>query len=108
MNVLTTEDRAKIFSLLVEGNNINATCRITGVSKNTVLILLVHVGAACLAYQDRAMRNLPLKKVQCDEIWAFVGMKRKNVPEELRGTLGYSDVYTWLGIDADTKLYIAT
>jgi len=104
MNVLTTKDRAKILTLLVEGNSINATCRITGISKNTILKLLGHIGRACVAYQDRAMRNLPLKKLQCDEIWAFVGMKQKNVPEELRGTLGYGDVFTWLAIDADTKL----
>src|SRR5438552_3464255 len=104
MNVLTTKDRAKILSLLVEGNSINATCRITGVSKNTVLKLLAHVGSACASYQDRAMRNLKCKKIEADEIWAFVGMKQKNVPSELRGTLGYGDVYTWIAIDADTKL----
>ena len=104
MNVLTTKDRAQILTLLVEGMAINAVCRVTGVSKNTVLKLLVYVGGACLDYQDRVMRNLPCKKVQCDEIWAFVGMKQKNVPEELRGILGLGDVYTWLGIDADTKL----
>lgn len=104
MNVLTTKDRAQILSMLVEGNSINATSRITGVSKNTVLKLLIHVGTACAAYQDRVMVNLNCKKVQCDEIWAFVGMKQKNVPSELKGTLGFGDVYTWLGIDAETKL----
>ena len=104
MNVLTTKDRARILSMLVEGNSINATCRMTGISKNTVLKLLSHVGRACVAYCDRAMVNLNCKRVQCDEIWAFVGMKQKNVPEELRGILGHGDVYTWLGIDADTKL----
>jgi IS1 family transposase len=104
MTMLTTKERAQILTLLVEGNGINATSRITGASKNTILKLLAHVGTACVAYQDRVMRDLPLKKIQCDEIWAFVGMKQKNVPEELRGTLGYGDVYTWLAIDADTKL----
>jgi IS1 family transposase len=104
MTMLTTKDRAQVLTLLVEGNSINATSRITGVSKNTILKLLMHVGNACVAYQDRVMRNLPLKKVQCDEIWAFVGMKQKNVPEKLKRTFGYGDVYTWLAIDADTKL----
>ena len=104
MNVLTTKDRANILSMLVEGNSINATCRITGVSKNTVLKLLSHVGRACVAYCDRVMVNLNCKKIQCDEIWAFVGMKQKNVPEELKGTFGFGDVYTWTAIDADTKL----
>jgi len=104
MNVLTTKDRAQILSLLVEGNSINATSRITGVSKNTILKLLVHVGNACLDYQDRVMRNLPCRKLQADEIWAFVGMKQRRVPQELKGVLGIGDVYTWLAIDADTKL----
>jgi len=104
MNVLTTKDRAQILTLLVEGTSINATSRITGVSKNTILKLLVHVGKACVAYQDRVMVNLTCKKVQCDEIWAFVGMKQKNVPKEKRDIFGYGDVYTWTAIDAETKL----
>lgn len=104
MTMLTTKTKAQVLTLLAEGDSINATTRITGVSKNTILKLLVHVGNACVAYQDLVMRDLPLKKVQCDEIWAFVGMKQKNVPEEFKGILGYGDVYTWLAIDADTKL----
>jgi IS1 family transposase len=104
MNVLTTKDRAQILSILTEGNSINATSRITGVSKNTILKLLVHVGSACVAYQDRVMRNLNCKTVEADETWAFVGMKERNVPKELKNVLGYGDVYTWVAIDADSKL----
>lgn len=104
MTMLTTKARARVLTLLVEGNSINATTRIIGVSKNTILKLLVHVGNACLDYQDRAMRNLKCKRLEADEIWGFVGMKQKNVPQELKGVFGYGDVYTWLAIDADTKL----
>ena len=104
MNILDTKTRAQILTILVEGMGINAACRVTGVSKNTVLKLLADVGAACAAYQDRVMRNLPCKHVQCDEIWAFVGMKQKNVPAALKGVFGIGDVYTWTSIDADTKL----
>lgn len=50
------------------------------------------------------MVGLTCKKVQCDEIWSFVGMKEKNVPEEVKGVFGFGDVYTWTSIDADTKL----
>src|SRR5690349_13306700 len=103
MNSLSVSERAKILSLLVEGNSINATCRITGAAKNTVLKLLGDAGAACAAYQDRVMRNLGCKKIQCDEIWSFVGMKDKNVPAKLRGTFGFGDVWTWTAIDAETK-----
>jgi hypothetical protein len=62
------------------------------VAKNTVLKLLRVVGAACADYQDRAMHDLPLVKVQCDEIWSFVGMKQKNVPAEQYGELGLGDM----------------
>lgn len=90
--------------MLCEGMGINAATRITGASKNTVLKLLADAGEACAKYQDENMRNLPCKRIECDEIWSFVGMKEKNVPEELQGILGYGDVYTWTAIDADTKL----
>lgn len=104
MNSLSVTDRARILTLLVEGMSINATCRVTGASKNTVLRLLAYVGEACTAYQDRVMRNLKIKRLQCDEIWAFVHMKQKNVPASLKGVFGHGDVYTWTAIDSDTKL----
>jgi transposase-like protein len=104
MNLLPLAKRAQVLALLVEGNSINATCRITGVAKVTVLRLLADVGAACGEYQDKTLRNLPCKRIQTDEIWSFVGSKQKNVPEELRGVFGRGDVWTWTAIDADTKL----
>lgn len=104
MNRLTVKERAQVLASLCEGVGVNATCRLTGAAKNTVLKLLAEVGEACALYQDRVMTGLRMKKVQCDEIWSFVGMKQRNVPEELKGVLGLGDVYTWTAIDADTKL----
>jgi IS1 family transposase len=75
----------------------------TGVAKNTVAKLLVDLGEACLDYQDEHLRNLPCKRIQCDEIWSFVGAKAKNVPVEHK-TDGWGDAWTWTAIDADTKL----
>jgi IS1 family transposase len=103
-NKLSNEKRAQILSCLCEGMGVNAATRITGTSKNTVLKLLAAAGEACAKYQDEAMRNLTCKRIECDEIWSFVGMKQKNVPQELEGILGYGDVYTWTAIDAETKL----
>ena len=79
----------------------------TGVAKNTVVKLLVDLGAACSDYQDRRLRNLTCRRIQCDEIWSFCYAKEKNVPENLRGLDGYGDVWTWTGIDADTKLAVS-
>lgn len=104
MNRLTTEKRAAVVGALVEGNSIRATCRMTGVAKNTVVKLLGDMGLVCSIHQDRAMRNLTYERVQVDEIWSFVYSKQKNVPAEKRGEFGYGDVWTWIGIDADTKL----
>ncbi len=104
MNQMPIAKRAQILSLLVEGMSINATCRVSGAAKATVLKLLADVGAACAEYQDSALRNLSCKRLQCDEIWSFVNAKAKNVPAEKRGVFGYGDVWTWTAIDADTKL----
>lgn len=104
MNKLSTKRRAQILAMLVEGNSINSTCRMSGSAKNTVLKLLAEAGEACALYQDRVIRNLCCQKIQCDEIWSFVGMKEKNMPDEMRGVFGYGDMYTWTAIDADTKL----
>ena len=104
MNKLSPERRAQVIKALVEGNSIRATCRITGTAKGTVLRLLAEVGEACAKYQDEHLRNLTCRRIQCDEIWSFCYAKEKNVPQEVRGTFGYGDVWTWTALDADTKL----
>jgi IS1 family transposase len=104
MNKLSTEKRAQIISALVEGNSINATCRMTDTAKHTVLKLLRDVGLACLKYHDTHLNNLPCKHIQCDEIWSFCYAKQAHVPPEKQGIFGYGDVWTWVALDADTKL----
>ena len=104
MNKLSTEKRVQIVAALVEGNSVNATSRIVGVSNNTVLKLLADLGEACAAYQDKIFRNLKCKRIECDEIWSFVHAKERHLTPELQGVFGYGDVYTWVAIDADSKL----
>jgi IS1 family transposase len=104
MNKLSAEKRTQVITALVEGCSINATSRMTGVAKNTILKLLAQVGIACADFQDRVLRNLTCKRIQCDEIWQFCYAKEKNVPAEKKGQFGYGDVWTWVAIDADTKL----
>jgi len=102
MNRLTTEKRRAVIACLVEGNSIRATVRMTGVAKNTVVKLLVDMGTVCSVHMDQSMRDLTCERIQCDEMWAFVYAKQKNVPPAKRGEAG--DVWTWVAIDADTKL----
>ncbi|HBG92402.1 MAG: transposase [Nitrospirae bacterium RIFOXYB2_FULL_43_5] len=104
MNRLDIKKQAQIISALVEGNSIRATCRMTGAAKGTVLKLLADVGQACAEYQDKTLKNLPCKRVQCDEIWSFCYAKDKNVPEDKQGQFGYGDVWTFTALCADSKV----
>ena len=104
MNRLSNSQRVQVISALVEGNSIRATVRMTGVAKNTIVKLLAEIGAACEKFQNEALRNLPCKRIQCDEVWSFCYAKQKNVPADLQGQFGYGDVWTWTALCADTKL----
>lgn len=103
MNKLTTEERTRVVAALVEGNSLRAITRMTGVHRTTVMKLLADLGRACSIYQDRAFRNLTCKRIQCDEIWSFVGAKEKNASAEKKAE-GWGDVWTWTALDAETKL----
>ena len=104
MRKLSTEKRVAILSALVEGNSINSTCRMTGASKVTVLRLLADVGTFCQQYHNVYVRGLQSKRVQVDELWAFCGCKDK---AKLAGAGGFGSVWTWVGIDADSKICVS-
>lgn len=104
MRKLSTEKRAMILSALVEGNSINATSRMVGVSKITVLRLLADAGTYCRQYHDVFVRDLQSKRVQVDEIWSFCGCKDKALQN---GGMGMGSIWTWTAIDADSKLCIS-
>jgi IS1 family transposase len=104
MNKLSSAKRAEILGLMVEGVSLRAITRITGVSKNTAAKLLEDAGEAFSDYQDRTLRNLTCKRVQVDEVWAFVYAKAKNVAGAKAAPEGAGDCWTWLAVDADTKL----
>ena len=104
MNKLTTEEKVRVVSCLVEGNSLRATTRMTGTHRGAIQKLLVELGAACSAYQDKVFRNLNCKRIQCDEIWSFCYAKDKNIPEDLKGKHGIGSVWTWVALDPDTKL----
>jgi transposase-like protein len=78
VNRLSTERRAKILSLMVEGVSLSAISRLTGTSKNSLARLLGEFGSACSAYHNRAVRNVRVRRLQCDEVWSFIGAKAKN------------------------------
>src|SRR3954447_12486789 len=106
MNRLSTAERARVVSVLVEGNSLRATSRITGVARMTIEKLLRDLGAACTRHHDATVRGLKTQRVQCDEIWSFVGAKAKNATPEQKAE-GWGDCWTWTAIDADSKLLVS-
>ena len=77
----------------------------TGAAKNTVAKLLADMGTACATFHDFHVRNLKVRRMQADEIWCFIGCKRKNASPAQKAE-GWGDVWTWVGMDADSKLAI--
>lgn len=106
MNKLSGEKRIAILSALVEGSSLRSASRMVGVSINTVTKLLVDAGRACAEHQDRTLRGLSLKRVQCDEIWSFNYCKARNVADAKTAPEAAGDVWTWVALDADTKLVV--
>jgi len=106
MNRLSADRRSQVVNALVEGNSIRATCRMTGTSKDALLKLIGDMGTACAEFHDRTVRNLTARRVQCDEVWSFCYAKEKNVPKDMKDS-GAGSVWTWIAIDADSKLVIS-
>jgi IS1 family transposase len=108
VNKLSVTRRAEVLACLVDGVSMRATVRITGVAKQTVTNLLREVGAACQRMETEALTGLTCKRLQMDEIWAFIGCKDKQVPNVKPRTRASADhlgdVWTWTALDPDTKL----
>src|SRR6202022_616619 len=108
MNKLSHAKRTQILHLLVEGNSLRSASRIADVSLNTVTKLLIDAGKACAEHHDKHVREVAAERVQCDEIWSFIGVKAKNRAKSTRAldpTVG--DVWTWTAIESETKLIIS-
>lgn len=104
MNKLSIARRTQLVAALIEGNSVRSTARMTDTAFNTVLKFVVDIGKVCRKYLDEQMRDLPCKRLQADEIWQFCYAKDKNLPDSMRGKAGVGSVWTWIAIDADTKL----
>jgi IS1 family transposase len=104
MNRLTREQRAQAIQMMAEGVSLRAITRLSGISRTTLIKLLEDAGQAFSEYQDRTLVNLPCKRLQLDEAWAFCYAKQKNVPTAKAAPEGAGDIWTWVGLDADTKL----
>lgn len=93
--------------LLVEGNSIRSTERITGIHRDTIMKLLAKAGERCEALMTEKIQNVPVADVQCDEIWSFVGKKESRRVWGDRDFHAIGDAWTFIGIERNTKLVLA-
>jgi IS1 family transposase len=106
MNKLPRAKRIQVLQALCEGVSMRATSRLAGVSYNSVCALLAEAGPVCEAFHDEKVRNVQSRRIQCDEIWSFCYAKAKNVATAKAAPPEAGDLWTWLGLDADTKLIV--
>src|SRR6202521_4452164 len=107
MNKLPTEKRLQALQMMAEGVSLRAITRLTGISRTTLQRLVEDAGQAFSEYQDRMLVNLPCKRLQVDEAWAFCYAKQKNVPTAKAAPEGAGDIWTWVGLDAESKLAVS-
>jgi transposase-like protein len=92
--------------LLLEGNSIRSTERITGIHRDTVCRLIVRFGEAARNFLDERMQGLTtLTHLEFDEQWTYVAKKqaRLTVTERERCS-DVGDIYLWTCVDRKTKL----
>jgi IS1 family transposase len=102
-NKLSADKKAAAVSMLCEGSSIRSIERITGVHRDTVMRLGVRMGKGCKRLMDENLRNLNSSVIEIDEVWGFVAMKAKTA-KMIGGDQSKGDVWTWIALDAETKL----
>ena len=107
MNKLPEHKRIQALNMLVEGSSMRSISRVVGCSTNTVTKLLVDAGIACERIHNERVRGVEARRVQCDEIWSFCYAKARNVARAEAAPDGAGDVWTWTGLDSDSKLIIS-
>lgn len=107
MNKLPLAKRAQILNLLCEGMSMRAVSRVVDVSFNTVAKALVDAGAVCAEMHDELVRDVKSTRIECDEIWAFNYCKHRKVATAKSAPSDAGDIWTWTGIDADSKLIVS-
>ncbi len=100
MNTLKREKQTYIVGSLAEGLSIRSIERLSGVHRDTIMRLGVRIGQGCANILDNMMRNIKCRHLQLDEIWGFIGKKKRNVR---LGEKNVGDVWTFIAIDADSK-----
>jgi transposase-like protein/IS1 family transposase len=100
------KDAVTILKLLLEGMSIRACERFTGIKRDTICDLVLTVGQNCDEMLLDRVNGLRPNYVEMDELWSFIGAKAKTaVAKRLGEEIG--DSWTWLAIEAETKLILS-
>jgi Transposase and inactivated derivatives len=101
------EDKAAmVLGMLLEGMSIRAVERMTKMNRDTICDLVLLAGENCDRFLCDRVKGIKAEAIELDEIWGFVGCKQKTANAKLRGD-ECGDAWTWLAIDADTKLILS-
>jgi hypothetical protein len=107
MNILPKTKQVEIIAALCEGVGQRAVSRLTQADRKTVARLALAVGNGCAELHDRMMVGLRVHRIECDELWSFVGHKRnpqKGPKRRLSPVLG--DQYTYVALASATRAII--
>ena len=85
MNVLSRDQQIQVIGCLTEGMSIRATERMTGIHRDTIMRLAAKVGRGCAELHDRMFVGLRIGRIECDELWAYIGHFAK--PAKLTGVI---------------------
>jgi IS1 family transposase len=101
------EKAALATRLLLEGNSIRSTERCTGIDRGTIATMLVRAGESCEKLLADTIQNIPVRDVEADEIWGFVGMKEKVKADRHPEVDELGDAYTYVAMERNSKLILA-
>lgn len=106
MNILPREKQIEIISALTEGLGVRAVARVTETDRGTVASLALRVGQGCAELHDRMMVGIRTNRIECDELWAYVGHKRNPQRAKPRRSPVFGDQYTFVALASATRAII--
>lgn len=107
MNILSRDKQIEIIAALCEGVGQRAVSRLTGTDRKTVARLALAVGNGAAELHDRMMVGLHVHRIECDELWAYVGHKRNPQKGPVRRpSFARGDQYTYIALAASTRAIV--
>jgi len=107
MNRLPIHKTIQILSALVEGNSLRSISRMLNIHRTTIMNVLVEAGKQAQEILDTELVNIKSNYIQVDEIWTYVGKKKKRLTIEEKlyeDKTDLGDQYVFVALDAETKL----